>query len=75
MPGEEGVALISSMGARRCSYCAAIGKMTKGRQFFSHPSPGQMGEAKIAGPFSAIYVCFRLQPKKRIRIEEAKSEI
>jgi hypothetical protein len=62
-------------GQQWCSWCAKISKTSAGTIFIMQPSPGMMVGGPEDDPLIAWKDCYLMQPKRRILLEDAKSEI
>lgn len=72
--GPDGADPILSMGILWCSKCAVIEKID-GTKYVIQPSPGRMVGDPKDDPLTAWQDCYSIQPKKRILIKDARSEI
>jgi hypothetical protein len=73
--GLNGVTTVVYQGVEWCSSCAAIKKTPEGLTYVSLPSPGRMYEGAEDDPINAWEDCYHKEPKKRISVKKAKTEI
>ena len=74
-PGPDGTEPVSYMGQLWCSRCANISQTDTGTIYIVLPSPGLIVESPEGDPLIAWQDCYSMQPKKRILLKDAKSEI
>ena len=73
--GPDGSNPIQYEGRQWCSWCAKISKTNAGTIFVVEPSPALMVGGPEKDPLTAWKDCYSMEPKKRILIKDAKSEI
>ena len=73
--GPNGVTTVTYQGVEWCASCAAIKKTSEGLTYVSLPSPGRMYEGAEDDPINAWRDCYHKEPKKRIQVKKAKTEI
>jgi hypothetical protein len=74
-PRPDGADPVSYMGRLWCAWCAAISQTNTGTIYVAQPSLGLMVEGPKDDPLTAWQDCYSMQPKKRILVRDAKSEI
>ena len=73
--GPNGVETVRFQGIVWCTRCAKVERTPDGVPYVNIPSPGRMYERKDEDPLDAWIDCYDMKPKKRIRIDAAKTEI
>lgn len=73
--GPNGIATVTYQRVEWCTSCASIKKTPEGVTYVSFPSPGRMYESAEDDPIDAWEDCFHKEPKKRITVKKAKTEI
>ena len=73
--GPDGADPFLYEGQLWCSWCARISQTNTGSKYVVPPSPGLMVEDPENDPLTAWQDCYSMEPKKRILMKDAKSEI
>jgi hypothetical protein len=73
--GPDGANPILYEGQLWCSWCAKVAHTNTGSKYVIPPSPGLMVEDPEDDPLTAWQDCYPMEPKKRILLKDAKSEI
>lgn len=71
----NGVETVLYQGREWCTRCARVGRIPNGGAYVRQPSPGCMVEGPTNDPVAALFDCYDMRPKGRIKIREAEREI
>jgi hypothetical protein len=74
-PGPNHTDTVTFLEAEWCQRCAKTGRLTSGTIYVDQPSPGRMYSAPSTDALNAWLDCYSFQPKRRIKVDEARQEI